>query len=113
VTTMLAAKLHKIGEPMRLEQVPVPTPTRILGTARDRKRLARVKALAPNRIETLAEADGQSVADWARSFTGGHGVDAVIDCLGPGTSGTLLMNAIYALRRGGKAINIGGSAKRP
>jgi len=86
--------------------------TRILGTARDRKRLARVKALAPNRIETVSEADGQSVADWARGFTGGHGVDAVIDCLGPGTSGTFLMNAIYALRRGGKAINIGGVGER-
>ena len=86
--------------------------TRILGTARDRKRLARVKALAPDRIETLAEDEGKSAADWARSFTGGHGVDAVIDCLGPGTSGTLLMNAIYALRRGGKAINIGGVGEK-
>jgi hypothetical protein len=26
LTTMLAARLHKTGEPMRLEQVPVPTP---------------------------------------------------------------------------------------
>jgi threonine dehydrogenase-like Zn-dependent dehydrogenase len=86
--------------------------TRILGIARDRKRLARVKALAPDRIETLAEDEGKSVADWARSFTGRHGVDAVIDCLAPGTPGTLLMNAIYALRRGGKAINIGAPAKR-
>ena len=86
--------------------------TRILGTARDRKRLARVKALAPERIEVLPQDEGRSVADWARSFTGGHGVDAVIDCLGPGTSGTFLMNAIYALRRGGKAINIGGVGEK-
>ena len=60
----------------------------------------------------LAQDDGKSVAEWARSFTGGHGVDAVIDCLGPGTSGTFLMNAIYALRRGGKAINIGGVGEK-
>lgn len=91
--------------------------TRILGTARDRKRLDRVKALAPQRIEVLPQdeikpGEGKSVAEWARSFTGGHGVDAVIDCLGPGTSGTLLMNAIYALRRGGKAINIGGVGEK-
>jgi alcohol dehydrogenase len=86
--------------------------TRILGTARDRKRLARVKALAPDRIEVLAQDEGRSVAEWARSFTGGHGVDATIDCLGPGTSGTLLMDAIYALRRGGKAINIGGVGEK-
>ncbi len=86
--------------------------TRILGTARDRSRLNRVKALAPGRIEILPQDEGKSVAEWARSFTGGHGVDAVIDCLGPGTSGTLLMNAIYALRRGGKAINIGGVGEK-
>ncbi len=86
--------------------------TRILGTARDRKRLARVKALAPDRTETLAEDEGKSAADWARTLTGGHGVDAVIDCLGPGTSGALLMNAVYALRRGGKAINIGGVGEK-
>ena len=60
-----------------------------------------MKSLAPERIEVFAEGDGRSVADWARSFTGGHGVDAVIDCLGPGAPGRVLMNAIYALRRGG------------
>ena len=86
--------------------------TRILGTARDRTRLARVKALAPDRIEVLAQDDGRSVAEWARSFTGGYGVDVVIDCLGPGTPGTFLMDAIYALRRGGKAINIGGVGEK-
>jgi alcohol dehydrogenase len=86
--------------------------TRILGTARDRSRLDRVKKLAPDRIEILPQDEGRSVAEWARSLTGGHGVDATIDCLGPGTSGTLLMNAIYALRRGGKAINIGGVGEK-
>ncbi|HXX04358.1 MAG TPA: alcohol dehydrogenase catalytic domain-containing protein, partial [Xanthobacteraceae bacterium] len=65
--------------------------TRILGTARDRGRLARVKALAPDRIATLTQNEGKAVAEWARSFTGGHGVDAVIDCLGPGTPGNFLM----------------------
>ena len=70
------------------------------------------KRWRPDRIESLAQDEGKSVADWARSFTGGHGVDAIIDCLGPGTSGTLLMNAIYALRRGGKAINIGGVGEK-
>jgi len=86
--------------------------TRILGTARDRSRLARIKALAPDRIETLAQDEGRPVAEWARSFTGGYGVDAVVDCLGPGTLGTLRMNPIYALRPGGKAINIGGVGEK-
>lgn len=26
MTTMLAARLHEIGKPMQLEQIPVPTP---------------------------------------------------------------------------------------
>ena len=82
--------------------------TRILGTARDRDRLARVKALAPDRIEVLADGDGRSVADWARSFTGGHGADAVVDCLGPGAPGEAMMRAIYALRRGGRSVNVSG-----
>ena len=86
--------------------------TRILGTARDPKRMARVRAIAPSRIELLANDGTRSVADWARGFTGGHGVDAVIDCLGPGTSSTQLMNAIYALRRGGRAIDIGGVGEK-
>jgi alcohol dehydrogenase len=86
--------------------------SRILGTGRDRERLNRVKNLAPARIEVLAADDGRSVAEWARSSTNGQGVDSVIDCLGPGSSGALLMNAIYALRRGGRAINVGGVGQK-
>ena len=86
--------------------------TRILGTARDKERLARVKALAPERIEVLATGDGRPVAEWARSFTGGHGVDGLIDCLGPQTPGRLLMDAIYALRRGGRAVNVSGVGEK-
>ena len=43
----------------------------------------RVKALAPDRIEVLALGDG-STGDWAKSKTGGEGVDFVISALGPG-----------------------------
>jgi threonine dehydrogenase-like Zn-dependent dehydrogenase len=86
--------------------------TRILGTARDRQRMDRVKRIAPARIELLANDGAVAVAEWARGFTDGHGVDAVIDCLGPGTPGAFLMNAIYALRRGGKAVNIGGVGEK-
>lgn len=86
--------------------------TRILGTARDRERLAKVKALAPGRIECLALGDNINVAQWANGLVGGHGVDAVIDCLGPGSSGELMMNAIYALKRGGIAVNVGGVGEK-
>jgi alcohol dehydrogenase len=86
--------------------------TRILGTARDKARLARVKALAPNRIEVRADDDPRAVGDWARGFTGGHGVDAVIDCLGPGSPGETMMQAIYALRRGGRCVNVSGVGEK-
>lgn len=81
---------------------------RILGTARNRERLERVKALAPSRIEIRADDDKTPVAEWAKSLTGGHGVDAAIDAHGPRTPAQQMMNAIYALRRGGRYVNIGG-----
>jgi D-arabinose 1-dehydrogenase-like Zn-dependent alcohol dehydrogenase len=86
--------------------------TRILGAARDVNRLERVKALAPERIEIVAMEEGKSVGEWARSLTNGYGVDAVIDCLGPGAPGHRLMDAIYGLKRGGKAVNIGGVGEK-
>lgn len=83
---------------------------RILGTGRRRDLLARVKALAPGRIEVLALED-QAIAEWARSLTGGLGVDMAIDCLGPGSPAATMIDAIYALRRGGKYVNVGGMAE--
>ncbi|WP_246731827.1 alcohol dehydrogenase catalytic domain-containing protein [Methylocapsa sp. S129] len=84
---------------------------KILGTARNAVLLRRVKALAPERIDVL-ELGGEATGEWARSRTRDLGVDAVIDCLGPGASGALLMQAIYALRRGGRAVNIGGVGEK-
>jgi alcohol dehydrogenase len=85
--------------------------TRILGTAREPQRLARVKSLAPGRIEVFSLASGK-ICDWARQRTDGHGVDVVIDCLGPGAAPETMQDAIYALRRGGRAINVNGIAER-
>jgi alcohol dehydrogenase len=85
--------------------------SKILGTARNAALLRRVKALAPDRIDGL-ELGGEPIGEWARGRTGGWGVDAVVDCLGPGASGALMMEAIYALRRGGRAINVGGVGEK-
>lgn len=86
--------------------------TRVLGTARDRRRLEKLKAISRGRFEYFVLEEGASVVEWARKFTADHGIDVVIDCLGPGSSGQLLMEPIYALRRGGKAINIGGVGEK-
>jgi alcohol dehydrogenase len=83
-----------------------------LGTARNRSRLEKLKAIAGDRFEYFVLDDSASVVDWARKFTADHGIDVVVDSLGPGSSGHLLMEPIYALRRGGKAINIGGVGEK-
>lgn len=83
---------------------------RILGTGRNEALLDRVKALAPGRIEVKALGGG-AVTDWARDLTGGDGVDAVIECVGPNTPAATVLDAFGALRRGGRAVNISGAAE--
>lgn len=84
--------------------------TRILAVARDKPLLAEVEALAPRRIATFSTADGP-VGPWAAARTDGEGVDLVVDCLGPGTPGRYVADAIGTLRRGGVAVNIGAVAE--
>ena len=71
-----------------------------------------MKRIAGDRFEYFVLSEGASVVKWARDFTANHGIDVVVDCLGPGSSGQLLMEPIYALRRGGKAVNIGGVGEK-
>lgn len=83
---------------------------KILGTARDMERLAEVKAIEPGRIEVHSINDGP-IDSWARSNTeGSEGVDAFIDCNGPGASHESFKQGLRALRRGGSAVDIGAIA---
>ena len=82
----------------------------ILGTGRNQGLLDRVRALAPDRIRVKAIGAG-SVTDWAREETGGEGVDAVIDALGPGAPASSMEDAFKSLRRGGTAVDIGGMSE--
>jgi threonine dehydrogenase-like Zn-dependent dehydrogenase len=84
--------------------------TRIYGIARNRDLLARVKALSPDRIETLSLEDDVPTDRWIMERTGGSGVDAFIDCLGPGAPHETMLAGLRALRRGGRAVNIGAIA---
>ncbi|MBB2938371.1 alcohol dehydrogenase [Amycolatopsis bartoniae] len=81
---------------------------RIYGTGRNKALLDRVRALAPDRIETHSTLDGP-VDAWVRSRTG-RGVDVYIDALGPGAPHEGLIQGIASLRRGGRAVNIGATA---
>ena len=82
---------------------------RILGTGRNKQLLAKVKAIAPKRIEVFSSNDG-SITDWALSQTDGEGVDAFIDCLGPGAPHAGLLQGLRSVRRGGVIIDIGAVA---
>lgn len=91
--------------------------TKILGTGRNAALLERVKRLAPKRIEVLAvpsappqsapAAQPDPLVSWAKAATNGEGVDGVIDCLPPGAPAGAMMRALYCLRRGGRAVNVG------
>jgi alcohol dehydrogenase len=89
--------------------------TKILGTGRNAALLNRVKALSPQRIEVFAVGDAKGppaggvdpLVPWAKSLTESHGVDSVLDCLPPGASAAAMMRALYTLRRGGRAANVG------
>ena len=92
--------------------------TKILGTGRNAALLDRVKALAPERIDVLAvpnappqggggPAQPDALVAWAKTATESYGVDGVIDCLPPGAPAGAMMRALYCLRRGGRAVNVG------
>jgi D-arabinose 1-dehydrogenase-like Zn-dependent alcohol dehydrogenase len=82
----------------------------ILGTGRNQTLLDRVKALAPARIEVFAVAE-RPVHEWAMEVTANEGVDGVIDTLPPGAPASAMLDALRALRRGGRAVDIGGMAE--
>jgi D-arabinose 1-dehydrogenase-like Zn-dependent alcohol dehydrogenase len=81
--------------------------TTILGTGRNQQLLDRVKNLAPRRIAVLAVGK-RPVHEWASEITGKEGVDAVIDTLPPGSPSSAMQDALNALRRGGRGVNVGG-----
>jgi D-arabinose 1-dehydrogenase-like Zn-dependent alcohol dehydrogenase len=86
--------------------------TNILGTGRNQALLDRVKALAPERINVISVPDAapgpaDPLVAWARKHSEGYGVDSMLDCLPPGAPASAMMRALFCLRRGGRAINVG------
>lgn len=83
--------------------------SRIYAIARGLPLLERLQALAPTRIVTFSNRAG-STAEWVRSLTGGRGADFMIDTLGAVASLESLNDAMHGVRRGGRIVNIGGTA---
>jgi D-arabinose 1-dehydrogenase-like Zn-dependent alcohol dehydrogenase len=86
--------------------------TKILGTGRNATLLERVKKIAPERIEVFSVPDAKPgpadpLVTWAKKETDGYGVDAMLDCLPPGAPAAAMLRALFCLRRGGHALNVG------
>jgi len=86
--------------------------TNILGTGRNAALLDRVRRLAPDRIHVLTVTDAplgpaDPLVAWAKAATDGYGVDGMIDCLPPGAPASAMMRALFCLRRGAHAVNVG------
>ena len=79
---------------------------RIVPIARNAERLARLKALAPGRIEPIV-IDGADIADRLLEATGGMGPELILDCLGANASAQTTSQAIGGMMRGGTLVNIG------
>jgi alcohol dehydrogenase len=86
--------------------------TKILGTGRNVALLERVKNLAPERIEVFSVPEAKPgptdpLVAWAKKESDGYGVDAMLDCLPPGAPAAAILRALFCLRRGGQALNVG------
>lgn len=83
--------------------------SRVFAVARGLPLLERLKALAPDRIETFSNLNG-SAAEWVASRTGGRGADFMIDALGAVASLDDFKDAMHGVARGGRIVNVGGTA---
>jgi threonine dehydrogenase-like Zn-dependent dehydrogenase len=81
--------------------------SKVFATGRDRKRLEKLKALDPSRVEIILPENG-SVAEQVYAKTEGIGADAMLEALAPNSPAATVLDAFNALRKGGKAVNVGG-----
>jgi alcohol dehydrogenase len=82
---------------------------KVFGTGRNPELLASVKRFDP-RVETLRIGSGP-LHETVLAATGGHGVDALVSAVGPGTPAATFLDALQALRRGGTAVGCGALAE--
>ena len=84
--------------------------SKVFPTGRNKTLLEKLQALDPKRIHPVAVGE-KSVAEIVMAATAGLGVDVVIQALGANAPAAAVMDSFNALRRGGKAINVGGVAE--
>jgi D-arabinose 1-dehydrogenase-like Zn-dependent alcohol dehydrogenase len=83
---------------------------KVFATGRNKALLDKLQAIEPKRIHTFALGE-RSTAEVVMEATQGAGVDAVIQALGANAPAATVIDSLNALRRGGRAVNIGGVAE--
>jgi alcohol dehydrogenase len=83
--------------------------SRVFAVARGMPLLERLRDLAPGRIEIFSNLEG-STAEWVASRTDGRGANFMIDTLGAVASLDSFKDAMHGVGRGGRIVNIGGTA---
>jgi alcohol dehydrogenase len=82
---------------------------KVFATGRNKALLDKLHTLNAQRIVPIALGE-RPTAQIVMEATGGYGVDVLIEALGPNAPVATVLDSFNALRRGGKAINIGGVA---
>lgn len=82
---------------------------KVFATGRNQVLLKKLQQLDPSRVVPITLGE-RPTAEIVMEATGGYGVDALIETLGPNAPVATVLDSFNALRRGGKAINIGGVA---
>lgn len=83
---------------------------KVFATGRNKVLLEKIKNIDPSRVVPIV-LGARSTAEIVMEATDGYGVDALIETLGPNAPPSTVLDSFNALRRGGKAINIGGVAE--
>lgn len=82
---------------------------KVFATGRNKTLLVKLQKLDPRVVPI--ELGQRPTADVVMEATGGYGVDVLIETLGPNAPPATVLDAFNGLRRGGKAVNIGGVAE--
>lgn len=82
---------------------------KVFATGRNKALLDKLHMIDPGRVIPIALGE-RPTAEIVMEATGGFGVDALIEALGPNAPVSTVLDAFNALKRGGRAINIGGVA---
>jgi threonine dehydrogenase-like Zn-dependent dehydrogenase len=84
--------------------------SQVFASGRNKPLLEKLQKIDPQRIQPIALGE-RAASEVVMEATGGLGVDVVIQALGANAPAATVIDSLNALRRGGKAVNIGGVAE--